>query len=37
MARSEPIATLLHDAVVDPATVTIWVATLDRSVRLDIT
>jgi hypothetical protein len=36
-SRSGPIAPVFHDAVIDPATATIWVATLDGIVRLDVT
>ncbi|MEX0832419.1 MAG: hypothetical protein WD276_00890 [Actinomycetota bacterium] len=36
-ARSEPIRSYFHDAVLDPKSGTVWISALDKLVRIDIT
>lgn len=36
VSRSEPVRSYFHDAVLDPTSATVWVATLNAIVRLDI-
>lgn len=35
-SRSEPVRSYFHDALLDPASGTVWVSTLNSIVRLDI-
>lgn len=35
-ARSTPVGSLFHDAVLDPATGTVWVSAISDIVRVDI-
>jgi hypothetical protein len=35
-SRSEPVRSLYHDAVIDPASKTVWISTSTEIVRLDI-